>query len=118
MCIRDSFRDNNTSTEGALSVAGSSGSNAHFRLLKTEMNNTAWQTYGVAYSQYQICDYGVEIFDFTITGQCDGSAISVTAAAESKIVLTPRVSSDRSHQYHVWCGYIPDDLDRLSNKIF
>ena len=110
-------RDIETSYAGRLSIEHSNRApDLHF--LKTEINNTVWQSYGVAYSGFPTCAGGTEIFDFSIRGACDGSSINVTLSESSKIILTSKVSSDPSHQYRAWCGYIPDDLDRVNNKIF
>ena len=106
-------RDNETGRFGTIHIGSA---NPDFMLFKTEINNTAWKSYGVAYG-YAICTGGAEIFDFTLTGKCDGSAIDIRTS-EPLISLTQKSGTDPSNNYHAWCGYIPDDLDRLNNKIF
>ena len=107
-------RENETSKDGRIST------NAHakpyFQIFKTEINNTAWKSYGVAYG-YSMCSGGAQIFDFTLTGKCDGSNISVKTS-DPLISLSQKNGTDPSHNYHAWCGYIPDDPDTLNNKIF
>ena len=97
-------------------IISKGSSNPHFQIFKTEINNTAWKSYGVAYG-YTMCLGGDEIFDFTLTGKCDGSNISVKTS-DPLISLIQKNGTDPSNNYHAWCGYIPDDLDRLNNKIF
>ena len=108
------FRDNSTNDSGNINIGGRG---TQFHILATEMNNTDWRSYGVAHAFYPPCTGGSEIFDFTIGGKCDGTSISFKTS-DSTITATPRVTSEPSYQYRVWCGYIPDDLDRLNNKIF
>ena len=108
------FRDNSTDYIGNINVINR---HAQFHILATELNNTDWRSYGVAHAAASICPGGDEIFDFAIDGKCDGSAISIKTS-DSTVTFTPRVSSDPAYQYYAWCGYIPDDLDRLNNKIF
>ena len=111
------LNDTETTHVGFIRVGSGGSSSPQFHLFGTEINSTAWVSYGVAYNTHPICTGGEEIFDFSITGTCDGSSISVSTS-DPKIVMTQTTSTDPGRQYHAWCGYIPDDLDRLNNKIF
>ena len=110
-------RDIETSYAGRLSIEQSSRT-ADLHFLKTDINNTVWKSYGVAYTTSPLCEGGTDIFDFSVRGACDGSSINVTMSGPSKIVMSSKVSEHSGANYRVWCGYIPDDLDSVGNKIF
>ena len=88
-----------------------------FHILATEVNNTTWQSYGVMYGGAICSEGGDSIIDFTLTGTCDGSNIYLETS-EPLIEAIQKNGTNPSANYHAWCGYIPDDLDRLNNKIF
>lgn len=114
--VADHRDPDNLAGAGNFKFAGSYSSSQKFHILATEVNNTAWQSYGVIYGS-ALCTGGASIIDFTLTGTCDGSKITLKTS-EPLLNVVQKNGSSSSENYHAWCGYIPDDLDRLNNKIF
>ena len=113
----ESKRDGGEIKSGAMYKAGERNPRTYFQIMNTGINGSNWYSYGVAYSEYPICTGGANIFDFELRGSCDGSTITMETS-DRLLNMTQYTHTEHSSNYDAWCGYVPNPLGTLNNKIF